>query len=134
MEVDRNGLEVLSRDECLRLLRTATLGCIGATSDAMPTVLPVNFRFDGRQILIRTGAGTKLGAATDNAVVADCDELRQPGARLVEHADGAVAGVDQVDGGLHDALQHGGQVEVAAHREDGVEQLAEAAGARVLAH
>lgn len=70
MEVDRTGLEVLSRDECLRLLGTATLGRIGATSDAMPTVLPVNFRFDGRQILIRTGAGTKPDAATYNAVVA----------------------------------------------------------------
>jgi hypothetical protein len=47
MEIDRNGLEVLSRHECLRLLGTATLGRIGVTSDALPTVLPVNFRFDG---------------------------------------------------------------------------------------
>lgn len=70
MEVDRSGLEVLDRDECLRLLATATLGRIGVTSAALPTVLPVNFRFDGTRILIRTAAGTKLAAAIRNAVVA----------------------------------------------------------------
>jgi len=76
MEVDRNGLEVLGRDECLRLLATATLGRIGVTSDALPTVLPVNFRFDGTRIVFRTGVGSKLDAATDNAVVAfEVDEI-----------------------------------------------------------
>ncbi|HZA00349.1 MAG TPA: pyridoxamine 5'-phosphate oxidase family protein [Acidimicrobiales bacterium] len=76
MEVDRNGLEVLGRHECLRLLGTATLGRIGVTSSALPTVLPVNFCFDGRQILICTGEGTKLAAATNNAVVAfEVDEI-----------------------------------------------------------
>jgi nitroimidazol reductase NimA-like FMN-containing flavoprotein (pyridoxamine 5'-phosphate oxidase superfamily) len=76
VEVDRNGLEVLERNECLRLLGTATLGRIGVSSGALPTVLPVNFRFDGRQILFRTGAGSKLDAATQNAVVAfEVDEI-----------------------------------------------------------
>jgi uncharacterized protein len=76
MEVDHNGLEVLGRDECLRLLGTATLGRIGVTSGALPTVLPINFRFDGGKILFRTGVGTKLDAATQNAVVAfEVDEI-----------------------------------------------------------
>lgn len=76
MEVDRNGLEVLSRDECLRLLGSAGLGRVAVTTAALPTILPVNFRFDGRQILIRTGRGTKLDAATRNAVVAfEVDEV-----------------------------------------------------------
>ena len=70
MEVDRNGLEVLDREECLRLLTTTTLGRIGMTTAALPTILPVNFRFDGERILIRTGAGTKLDAATLDQVVA----------------------------------------------------------------
>ena len=36
----------------------------------------MNFRFDGRQILIRTGVGTKLDAAVANAVVAfEVDEF-----------------------------------------------------------
>jgi nitroimidazol reductase NimA-like FMN-containing flavoprotein (pyridoxamine 5'-phosphate oxidase superfamily) len=76
MEVDRNGLEVLGRDVCLRLLAGTTLGRVGISSGALPSVLPVNFRFDGRQILIRTGVGTKLDAAVANAVVAfEVDEI-----------------------------------------------------------
>jgi nitroimidazol reductase NimA-like FMN-containing flavoprotein (pyridoxamine 5'-phosphate oxidase superfamily) len=76
VEVDLNGLEVLSREACLRLLATATLGRLGVSSGALPRVLPVNFRFDGRQILIRTGVGTKLDAAVDHAVVAfEIDEI-----------------------------------------------------------
>jgi hypothetical protein len=70
MELDRNGLEVLDREESLRLLGTAVVGRIGITSRALPVVLPVNFRFDGHHVLIRTGIGTKLDAATDHAVVA----------------------------------------------------------------
>ncbi|HET6951724.1 MAG TPA: pyridoxamine 5'-phosphate oxidase family protein [Acidimicrobiales bacterium] len=76
MEIDRNGLEVLDRVECLRLLASARLGRVGVTSRALPQVLPVNFRFDGHRILIRTGRGTKLDAAILNAVVAfEVDEI-----------------------------------------------------------
>ena len=70
MEVDRNGLEVLDRAECLRLLALATLGRIGFTSGALPSVLPVNFHLDGERILVRTGRGNKLDAALRNVVVA----------------------------------------------------------------
>ena len=70
MEVDRNGLEVLDRAECLALLGNATLGRVAVTAGALPTVLPVNFCLDGDEILIRSGAGSKLDAALRNAVVA----------------------------------------------------------------
>lgn len=87
MEVDRNGLEVLARDECLRLLAGATLGRIGLTSGALPLVLPVNFHFDGERILVRTGQGSKLEAAVRNAVVAfevdDFDPLYHSGWSVV---------------------------------------------------
>jgi nitroimidazol reductase NimA-like FMN-containing flavoprotein (pyridoxamine 5'-phosphate oxidase superfamily) len=82
-DVDRNGLEVLDREECLRLLGSVPLGRIGVTSDALPAVLPVNFRFDGERILVRTAQGTKLDAATRNAVVAfevdDFDTVQHTG-------------------------------------------------------
>jgi hypothetical protein len=95
VEVDRNGLEVLSRDECLRLLGTAALGRVAVTTAALPTILPVNFRFDGRHILIRTGRGTKLDAATRNAVVAfEVDEV-EPATR--EGWSVVVTGVARVD-------------------------------------
>ena len=48
---------------------------------------------------------------------------RQPGAGVVEHAEGAVAGVDQTDGGFDDAAQHARRVEVGAQDQHGVEQL-----------
>ena len=70
MELDRNGLEVLDRDECLALLAHATLGRIGVTSGALPVVLPVNFMVGDGHIFVRTGRGTKLDAATRNSVVA----------------------------------------------------------------
>lgn len=70
MELDRNGLEVLDRDECLRLLSQSTLGRIGVTSGALPVILPVNFLVVDDHIFVRTGRGTKLDAATHNAVVA----------------------------------------------------------------
>ncbi|MGQ0824488.1 MAG: pyridoxamine 5'-phosphate oxidase family protein [Actinomycetota bacterium] len=70
MEFDRNGLEVLDRVECLRLLAGATLGRLAVSSGALPVILPVNFVLDGDRILIRTSPGSKLHAATNNAVVA----------------------------------------------------------------
>lgn len=70
VEVDRNGLEVIEREECLRLLAGATLGRLGVTSGALPAVLPVNFWLDGDRILVLTGEGSKLDAAARNAVVA----------------------------------------------------------------
>jgi hypothetical protein len=68
--VDRNGLEVLDTAECLRLLEGSTIGRIGITSGALPVILPINYRVDRDRVLFRTSAGTKLDAATRNAVVA----------------------------------------------------------------
>jgi nitroimidazol reductase NimA-like FMN-containing flavoprotein (pyridoxamine 5'-phosphate oxidase superfamily) len=80
---DRNGLEVLDRDECLQLLATATLGRIGVTAGALPSVFPVNFWFDGESILVRTGPGTTLDAASRHSVVAfevdDIDAMSHTG-------------------------------------------------------
>ncbi len=70
MEIDRNGLQVLDRDECLALMGTATIGRVSVSANALPTILPVNFWFDGDRIVIRSGAGAKLAAALDEAVVA----------------------------------------------------------------
>lgn len=70
MELDRNGLEVLRRSECLALLASVSLGRVGITIGALPVILPVHFRLVGEEILFRTGRGTKLDAATDGSVIA----------------------------------------------------------------
>jgi nitroimidazol reductase NimA-like FMN-containing flavoprotein (pyridoxamine 5'-phosphate oxidase superfamily) len=72
MEVDRNGLEVLSRKDCLALLAEVPVGRIGLSIDALPVVLPVNFCLDAERerIVLRTAPGTKLQAAALGSVVA----------------------------------------------------------------
>jgi nitroimidazol reductase NimA-like FMN-containing flavoprotein (pyridoxamine 5'-phosphate oxidase superfamily) len=76
MELDRNGFEVLGRDECFALLRTAVIGRIGLSMSALPVVLPVNFAVDGDRLVVRTAAGSKLDAALAGAVVAfEADHL-----------------------------------------------------------
>jgi nitroimidazol reductase NimA-like FMN-containing flavoprotein (pyridoxamine 5'-phosphate oxidase superfamily) len=67
---DTAGLEMLGRAECFALLRIVPFGGIVFTDQAMPAVLPVNFSLWDGALLIRTGAGSKLAAATRNAVVA----------------------------------------------------------------
>ena len=50
VEVDRSGLEILDREECLRLLATATLGRVGITNGALPAIVPINFRLSPAEI------------------------------------------------------------------------------------
>ena len=70
MLVDRNGLEVLDREECLHLLATSAVGRVAVTIGALPVILPVNFRMLDNRVVFRTAVGTKLDAATCDAVVA----------------------------------------------------------------
>ncbi|GAA2987416.1 pyridoxamine 5'-phosphate oxidase family protein [Streptosporangium longisporum] len=76
MKLDSAGLRILSRQECVALLATASIGRIVFTDQALPAVQPVNFVLDGEDIVIRTGVGSKLAAAAGNAIVAfEADEF-----------------------------------------------------------
>jgi nitroimidazol reductase NimA-like FMN-containing flavoprotein (pyridoxamine 5'-phosphate oxidase superfamily) len=80
MEIDRDGLEVLDRVECLRLLEGAAVGRIAGTSGALPVVLPVGYALDGDSIVVETGRGTTLDFATSGSVVAfEVDNLHERG-------------------------------------------------------
>jgi nitroimidazol reductase NimA-like FMN-containing flavoprotein (pyridoxamine 5'-phosphate oxidase superfamily) len=70
MKLDATGLQVLSREECFRLLGSAEIGRIVFTDRALPAVQPVNFCLDGEDIVIRTAVGTKLAMATRRTIVA----------------------------------------------------------------
>jgi nitroimidazol reductase NimA-like FMN-containing flavoprotein (pyridoxamine 5'-phosphate oxidase superfamily) len=75
-KTDRNGLEVLDRDECLALLAGSHVGRVGVAIGALPTVLPISYRLIGDRVLFRTGVGSKLDAATAGAVIAfEVDEV-----------------------------------------------------------
>ncbi|MBB6174568.1 nitroimidazol reductase NimA-like FMN-containing flavoprotein (pyridoxamine 5'-phosphate oxidase superfamily) [Nocardiopsis mwathae] len=67
---DNAGLEILSRDECLRLLAAAPLGRIVFTQNALPAVQPVNFAVRDTDIVIRTSPDSRLASATRDTVVA----------------------------------------------------------------
>lgn len=69
MQTDQNGLEVLERDKCLALLAGRGFGRIGVSARALPTILPVNYWFDGTSIYVKTSAGSKLQAAARGDVV-----------------------------------------------------------------
>jgi hypothetical protein len=87
--VDRNGLDVLTRAECLVRLREASVARVGLTLNALPVVLPVNIALitpvDGGEpvVVIRSVEGTKVRAALDKAVIAietdDIDPISHSG-------------------------------------------------------
>jgi nitroimidazol reductase NimA-like FMN-containing flavoprotein (pyridoxamine 5'-phosphate oxidase superfamily) len=70
MRFDSAGLRVLSREQCLHLLASTSIGRIVFTDRALPAVQPVVFCLHGESIVIRTTAGSKLASATQDTVVA----------------------------------------------------------------
>ncbi|TDC73058.1 pyridoxamine 5'-phosphate oxidase family protein [Actinomadura sp. 7K507] len=76
MQLDQSGLEILNRDECLALLRRATIGRIVFTHHALPAVQPVNFILDRRAIVMKTSPTSRLAtAAADTIVAFEVDEF-----------------------------------------------------------
>ena len=70
MEMDHNGLQVLSRGRCLRLLNGTRVGRVVVSIGALPAAFPVNFALLDDDVVFRTAPGTKFSAALDEAVVA----------------------------------------------------------------
>ena len=80
MEIDRDGLEVLNRTECFRLLDNAHLGRIAVSSGALPLVMPVGYVMDGDTIVVDAGRVLALEFATAGAVVGfEVDNLHENG-------------------------------------------------------
>jgi uncharacterized protein len=83
MEADRDGPDVLDRQECLALMGSMMFGRVGISLGALPVVLPVTFRLVGDQIVFSTAPRSKLRAATDHVVIAfevdDIDPVAQTG-------------------------------------------------------
>ncbi|MFG2004478.1 pyridoxamine 5'-phosphate oxidase family protein [Spirillospora sp. NPDC048911] len=87
MPLDQGGLEILEAEECRSLLRSAVLGRVVFTDRALPAVQPVNFVLSDGDVIIRTGAGSKLAAAARGAIVAfevdDFDTIARTGWSVV---------------------------------------------------
>ena len=70
------GLIELDQAECLRLLTRSMIGRVVFTDSALPAAQPVTYLLDEEEVVFRTGGGSKLAAATRNAVVAfQVDEI-----------------------------------------------------------
>lgn len=79
--MDHNGLEVVPRDEALRLAATVPLGRVAVIVAGTPVMVPVNFRLLAGDVVFRTASDSKLLAAVTGAVVSfEVDEF-DPGSR-----------------------------------------------------
>jgi transcriptional regulator with XRE-family HTH domain len=67
--------EKLLPDECRRLMAPGGVGRIAFTTNSGPVVLPVNFAMADNTIVIRTGAGTLIGAHADEPVAFEADHI-----------------------------------------------------------
>lgn len=70
MTRDRNGLEILGRDECLRLLGSVTVGRLVYVRGGVPAAVPVNIALAGDQVVFRLGTGAALAAIYDRQLLA----------------------------------------------------------------
>ena len=57
------GLEILSEEECLSLLRSRSLGRVAVQIGDVPSILPVNYALLDNDIVFRTDPGSKLLAS-----------------------------------------------------------------------
>ena len=73
--VDRDGVEVLDHDECLRLIASRNVGRIGIVDSGQPIILPMNYAMVGATILMRTSVGTKLQHAQGSAACFEVDDI-----------------------------------------------------------
>lgn len=60
---DHRGSEVLTSGECDRLLAGTPIGRIAFLLDGEPHIFPVNYRYEGGAIIVRSTVGSKIEAA-----------------------------------------------------------------------
>jgi nitroimidazol reductase NimA-like FMN-containing flavoprotein (pyridoxamine 5'-phosphate oxidase superfamily) len=70
---DVEDVELIERDECIRLLATQEVGRIGFVDHGAPDVLPVNYALDGDAIVFATATGAKFWAAERAQVAFEVD-------------------------------------------------------------
>ena len=64
MTTHQPNVAELAVHECLRLLRTVTVGRLAIAGDEHPEVFPINYVVDRGTVVFRTAPGTKLAALT----------------------------------------------------------------------
>jgi hypothetical protein len=72
-------LDVMTRAECLRPLRTRRVGRLGFLVGDQPMVLPVNYGCENGVLVFRTGEGAKLDGTRKGKVSFEVDDLEADG-------------------------------------------------------
>jgi nitroimidazol reductase NimA-like FMN-containing flavoprotein (pyridoxamine 5'-phosphate oxidase superfamily) len=76
-------LDEIDRDECLRLLKTQTMGRLAVADHGAypPHIVPVNFVVDGDQVVFRSNFGRKfqLSVLAEHSVSFEADEIDREG-------------------------------------------------------
>ena len=76
LRFDHARLQIVSKADCVRLLRSVPLGRLVYTYGGLPAIRLVNFVLDDDTIVFSTGPGDKLRAAERGDVVAfEADEV-----------------------------------------------------------
>ena len=70
-----DDLEVLSEDECIRLLRSHSIGRVALTDQGQPLIFPVNYAADERAVVFKTAPGEKLDWAPRSKAAFEIDEV-----------------------------------------------------------
>ena len=86
-----DALTVMGEEECWSLLAGREVGRLAVCIAGRPDIFPVNYRLDGRRIVVQTAPGLKLAAATLGSGVAfevdELDEVAHRGWSVVVHGD-----------------------------------------------
>lgn len=70
--------EILSHDECWRLLRTSSVGRLAVSVSDQPDIFPVSYVVAGERLLFRTAPGAKLAQVAVNRQIAfEADGMRR---------------------------------------------------------
>jgi len=69
----RNGIEVLSEQQCRELLASQDLGRIAFSIDDQPEIFPVNYVADGTVVVFRTASDNRLQQAVLRRVAFEVD-------------------------------------------------------------
>jgi uncharacterized protein len=99
-------LEVIDREECLRLLAGDEIGRLAVIAGNTPVVLPVNYALDGETVVFRSDPGTKVerGPRARASFEVDCfDRERRTGWSVV--ATGRLEEVTRYDAATFDRVQ-----------------------------
>jgi nitroimidazol reductase NimA-like FMN-containing flavoprotein (pyridoxamine 5'-phosphate oxidase superfamily) len=72
---ERTGIEMIMRDECVRLLAGEVVGRLGFNLGGSPEILPVNYVLDGEAVVFRTASGSKFEGAGRGPVVFEVDRI-----------------------------------------------------------